>query len=521
MRRLAPRTVGVTVAAGLVLLASVQPAQGYDPLAGDYSREDPLDVRVMTYNHAGNFIDDPGSDAEFGRIIAAIDPDVICFQEFPSGVSTSEVVSRMNSLIPIGGTGWKVHFGLLAGVRTAIVSRYPLLLTRTDTVPASSTRGVTIALVNLPDADYALDLYLLGVHLKCCGDPGGSEDQSRQKSADAIANWLGDARGVIRPSGDNVILSANTPIIALGDFNLVGGPQPGNTILTGDILDNGVYGPDVSGDWDSTNLTDLLPADPFTGNTFTWQGNGTYPPSALDHMFFTDSAITVANSFIFNTNTMTPAARIAAGVQAGDTLPANSSDHLPVVADLRYVALSECIFDSDCDDANPCNGDETCVDNACVAGTALACDDGNPCTNDECVAFIGCQNVANADPCDDGNACTTDDTCSGGACSGTAQDCDDGVFCTGGESCDAQLGCLPGTNPCLAGTWCDEGAAACVPFGDGDFDGDGDADLHDFAAFQACFGPNPTPACAAGNLVGSDAAIDAADLAAFIDLLED
>ena len=92
-----------------------------------------------------------------------------------------------------------------------IASRFPLSMTRIDTIPASSTRGVTIALADLPDTDYDRDVYLLGVHLKCCGDPGGSEDASRQDSADAIANWLGDARGVSRPSGDQVTLPPDTP----------------------------------------------------------------------------------------------------------------------------------------------------------------------------------------------------------------------------------------------------------------------------------------------------------------------
>ena len=208
-------------------------------------------------------------------------------------------------------------------------------MTRIDTIPASSTRGVTIALADLPDPVYSADVYLLGVHLKCCGNPGGSEDDSRQDSADAIANWLGDARGVARPSGNNVTLAPDTPMISLGDFNLVGGPQPETTLITGDIQDEGTYGPDVKGDWDNSNLTDLTPTDPFTGDTFTWQGNQNFPPGRLDRFFYTDSVVTVANSFILNTDTMTPAALAAAGLQAGDTLTQNSSDHLPIAMDLR------------------------------------------------------------------------------------------------------------------------------------------------------------------------------------------
>lgn len=339
----------------IVSLSPLQSASAYDPLNGDFSKADPLDVRIVAYNHAGNFIDDPGADPEFNRILIALNPDLITFEEFTSAVSMSDVANRLNSILPNGPAGWQIHFGLLGGIRTAIASRYPLTQKRVDTIPASSTRGVTLALADLPDAQYSVDVYLLGVHLKCCGDPGGSEDASRQDSADAIANWLGDARGVARPSGDNIALPADTPMIALGDFNLVGGPQPENTLITGNIQDEGVYGPDVKGDWDVSDMTDVMPSDPFTGDTFTWQGSNSFPPSRLDRFFYTDSAAAVANSFVLNTDTMTPAALANAGLQAGDTLPQNTSDHLPIVMDLRLGGpCPDSDGDGVCDDVDPC-----------------------------------------------------------------------------------------------------------------------------------------------------------------------
>ena len=347
-----------------VIVLSVSSAGAYDPLNGDFTRADPLDVRIVSYNHHRDFIDTPSADAAFDRILTALDADVFVFQEFVEDVSQSDVANRMNSILPVGGPGWQVHFGLLAGVRTVIASRHPLTMTRVDTIPASSTRGVTIALVDLPDADYSVDVYLLGVHLKCCGNPGGSEDDKRQDSADAIANWLGDARGVARPFGNQIVLPADTPMIALGDFNLVGGPQPEDTLITGHIQDTGAYGPDVQGDWDISNMTNLMPSDPFTGDTFTWQGNGNFPPSALDRFFYTDSVVTVANSFILNTDTMTPAALSAAGLQASDTLTSVTSDHLPIAMDLD-IAFVDCndngqddAIDISSGDSDDCDGND-------------------------------------------------------------------------------------------------------------------------------------------------------------------
>src|SRR6185295_19272099 len=117
-----------------------------------------------------NFIADPNADPEFNRILVAMQPDVISFEEIASTLTMTQIATRLNTIIPIGGAGWQIHFGLLAGTRNAIASRFPLTMTRTDTIPASSTRGVTIALVDLPNASYPLDVYLLSVHLKCCGN---------------------------------------------------------------------------------------------------------------------------------------------------------------------------------------------------------------------------------------------------------------------------------------------------------------------------------------------------------------
>ena len=50
----------------------------------------------------------------------------------------------------------------------------------------------------------------------------------------------------------------------------------------------------------------------------------------------------------------------------------------------------QCISDAECNDGNQCNGVETCVDNACQAGTVLGCNDGNPCTADSCGPAVGC-----------------------------------------------------------------------------------------------------------------------------------
>ena len=94
-----------------------------------------------------------------------------------------------------------------------------------------------------------------------------------------------------------------------------------------------------------------------------------------------------------------------------------------------------CTSDAQCDDGAYCNGAETCVAGACVAG-APPCDDQRSCT---------------VDTCDEANkscASTPDDT-----------QCDDGVYCNGADTCDAGECSVHEGNPC-SGT-CNEAGEYC------------------------------------------------------------
>jgi hypothetical protein len=74
-----------------------------------------------------------------------------------------------------------------------------------------------------------------------------------------------------------------------------------------------------------------------------------------------------------------------------------------------------------CDDADVCNGLETCDSlTGCVPGEPLDCDDGNACTSDTCAPVGGCghADVPDGSPCDDAERCTVSDACSGGTCTG-------------------------------------------------------------------------------------------------------
>ncbi len=330
------RCILVAGLAAAFLAPMVGPAWAWNPTAGDFSRVDPADVRIVSYNTYLQFITEPSKDAAFARVLKALDPDIICFQEIVSSLTAGQIVSRLQSVLPFSEGTWQVHLGLSSGSRVVLASRYPLNLRRTDTVPAAGIRGVTIALADLPNDRYQGDVYLLGVHLKAGGT--ASDQENRQRSADAIAAWLGMAR----QSGGLVTLAANTPMVVLGDFNLVTGPQPAITLLTGDIQDEATFGPDVKGDWDNSDMTDLTPVDPFTINDNTWRSDRTNPTDRLDRFIYTDSVAPVAARMVLNTRNMTTAALVASGLQEDDTTPTNTADHLPILMDLVVPLWPDC-----------------------------------------------------------------------------------------------------------------------------------------------------------------------------------
>lgn len=319
----------------LFIMINIQFIYSYTPLEGNFQRDNPNDIRIVAYNTERNLVDTSSLDDEFERILSTLDPDVIVFEEVITEVSDQQVKAKLDAWIPIGGFGWQVHRGEGSYIQTMVLSRYPMTMTRTDTTPDSNTRGVTMALVDLPDAQYSTDVYIMGVHLKCC-DRYSTDQEKRQESADAIANWMADAR----TTGGNIDLPEGTPMIVLGDFNLVGGDngdQPEQTLITGDIQDEATYGADRKGDWDNTDLLDLTPANPFNGSTGTWSSSYATPFSRLDRFLITDSVIDVANSGVLNTMTMSSSVLSAAGLQSDDT--ESAADHLPIYMDMRFQSM--------------------------------------------------------------------------------------------------------------------------------------------------------------------------------------
>lgn len=320
-----------------VVLLLVMPAWPVLAQTGTFiDRSEPTDLRVVTYNIKFDSIfleaeDGPTQAPKFARVMQALEPDVINLQEIYDH-SAAQTASLMNSILPLGGgDSWYA----LKSYDNILVSKYPLTMTATDTIPEPSSTSVAMALVDLPDGAFDTDFYFMNTHMKCCGSVGSSEDIKRQQQADALVNWMRDAR----TPGGHVNLPTGTPMAAVGDFNMVGSLQPLNTLITGNIINEGTYGSDSPPDWDGSDLTDLHPLHNAVGpDDYTYR-SGSYTPSRLDFVLYTDSVVDVANNFVLNTVSMSSAQRAATGLQTYDvTFNSSYYDHLPVVVDFRFDA---------------------------------------------------------------------------------------------------------------------------------------------------------------------------------------
>lgn len=296
------------------------PLPAYDPIS--LVRESAQQLRIMTWNTLENGLDDLTRQASFRRIIGAVQPDIVTFNECWD-LNAPMVATFMNSAVPLGGNSSWHTVKLDQGNITA--SRYPIIQSW-EVRPGSR---LTASLIDLPN-NFDKDLMVVNGHLRCC-----DADDTRQLEADAFAAFVADAKN----PGGVVDLPHGTPFVLSGDLNLVGWRQQLQTLLTGDIVNTNLYGPGGPPDWDGTNLADALPLHTHQPVAFTWQSEfSSYPPSRIDYIIFANSAMELNKSFVVSTEEMPMDVLSNFGMQITDS--GNASDHFPVVADFTLPMAS-------------------------------------------------------------------------------------------------------------------------------------------------------------------------------------
>ncbi len=286
------------------------------------SRAGASHLRMVTWNIQSDGLFSGGStEAAQQRMSQVMDPDIFLFEEVWNH-NANDVAAQVEVLLPSGaGQTWnaiKIDSG------NVICTRLPIL-NSWEIYPA---HRLTAALL---DASSSLgqDVLVIANHWRCC-----TADAERQNEADALVAFLRDAR----TPGGVIDLAPNTPVIIGGDFNLVGWAAQLTTAITGNIADNGTWGPDSPPDWDGSTL-DVVPARHVDAReSYTWRrDSSSFYAGLLDWMFYTASAVELGNHYVLETRTMKSSTLGALGLNADDTIVA--SDHAPRVADF-FIAQS-------------------------------------------------------------------------------------------------------------------------------------------------------------------------------------
>ena len=267
------------------------------------------DLRIMSYNVLRDNLFEGFTQNAYRRIFSATKPDIIGFCEIYD--HSSEVTADlMESFMPSTNVQKWYHSESVPDIR--VVSRFPIIDRR-------SINGNGAFLIDLG----AELLVFIVAHLPCC-----ENETDRQQEVDNIMSFVRNIRYGTSPFQT----PQNTPIVIVGDMNLVGLRAQQQTLITGDIVNNSSYGPDFDPDWDDTSLEDCKPATTNLPSTFTWNNpSGSYSAGRLDYVLYTGSILSVANSFSLYTPALTTDQLTSSGLQVSDVPIA--SDHLPVVCD--------------------------------------------------------------------------------------------------------------------------------------------------------------------------------------------
>lgn len=260
-------------------------------------------IRIMSYNVLR---DSPQAHPEvFGRIIQAIDPDVVLFQEWYQG-SPEDVASWMTMQVP-SETPWRAIRGDGAGV--VIAARHPIAPLGPGHIVAPGSDApvrMVAATVYTPVGQFAV----ANVHLKCCGTKDSPEDVRRLAEANAINTVLRSA-----------LSEADVPGRVIGgDFNLVGSLPPLEVLSVG--LDR-----------DGSELEVVEAYGLGEGSQLTWRDpESAFTPGRLDYVLAGEAGVEIVQSFVLDTERLTDRALARIGLDRQDS---RVSDHLPVVVDLR------------------------------------------------------------------------------------------------------------------------------------------------------------------------------------------
>lgn len=314
--------VGPTLQEETGVLTYSMSDQEYDPSPFRFERQDPSDMRVVSYNVLRDNPFDVLVNPRFGRIFKALDPDIVGVQEVYD-YSSEQLASLFEQWLPSEqGEAW-YHGGNDVGEGdTHLISRYPVVAS--GQIDKEST-------VYMVDKE-GQSMMVISSHPPCCNN-----DDGRRLAFNNMMQFIDQAKKKEGPSAFH--LDEGTPIIITGDMNLVRDADQQRTLVHGEYTDPS-YGPDITPDWDGSSFEDSKAPNPFMPTSFTWYSpRSSFGAGRLDYVVYSGSVLTKKNAFSLHTPSFPDEAFVPGGVAEGleplDTQEA--SDHLPVVVDFAFA----------------------------------------------------------------------------------------------------------------------------------------------------------------------------------------
>jgi len=379
------------LAAGALAISASATLAQFDPDGGQWGKDDPTDVRVMTWNVEDGIASERTKTEGFIQwnaltvIVAAMRPDVLVVQEAGDNGGFVDNVANLTQTFELFIHGGEDPF--LGGEvtsyvqkyapdydlphifvanktdgfnRNVILSRFPFADLNGDTKAAISDipfvvsdewapggnggiRGFQFVEIDLPDETYAGDLVVGGAHLKAGGDPSDhAERVTAARNVSYVVRFLLNGDGTQVPDPNDKIfdtpevtnvLPPATPVILAGDWNedeLANGATKGPAAWLVDADVGDAAGGDDGTDRDGTDST-LAPAvEFFTGDP------DTLGSSTLDYIGYQDSIATLRHTWIFDSGKV-PGGSLPPELDGFPAVPGAASnvasDHLPVLAD--------------------------------------------------------------------------------------------------------------------------------------------------------------------------------------------
>lgn len=325
---------GVRDETGVALYQWANPAGGEEPqLAEPWVDRSGSGFRVVYWNLDGEtFRREP---EPFGRILAALDPDVILISEVYES-ATQEELEAFFAADPLGPSGdWRLVLGGGGRRMTVVASRRPIrpaaelgdlayppgaldrLAEKVDSefrevLELERGRGVAAAGAWI-DVGGGREALFVAVDLESGGYDGSPEDRLRELQAATLRERIGS----VLDASDGPL-----PLVVGGGLNLVGSVRP---------LDQLRQGLDAGGAIDLSVCEAYRSTD---RSQATWRDpeGGAFAPARLDYLLFTASTLESVRAFVFDAAELSAKQSERLGLVSGDS---EVAAHLPGVADFR------------------------------------------------------------------------------------------------------------------------------------------------------------------------------------------